>query len=262
MPRGGDVLEAAPAVGDFLVLGERVGDQREGPQVFLEGLGQRLGRGFPLLAVGVLQQIERRLDGQRLAADPEAQRGDGVVILPVPGGIAGHRFLVEQLLDPVLELVGLVLAHVLEPRPVVAERGIAHRRFQHRIVDAVELEREEQEMQRRGGEALLHVAVELGAGRIGRIAGVDQRRIGDDAAEPVVERFEARDRHGERRALPRRHVGKLALVGLLEGDAFAFRSGEIALKLRAVDARIEIGEVPFRQRAEFAGGRLGRFPLR
>jgi hypothetical protein len=29
----GDVLEAAPAIGDFLVLGERVGDQREGAQI-------------------------------------------------------------------------------------------------------------------------------------------------------------------------------------------------------------------------------------
>ena len=43
MARIGDVLEAAPAVGNLLVLGERVGDQRERPQVLLEGLGQRLG---------------------------------------------------------------------------------------------------------------------------------------------------------------------------------------------------------------------------
>ena len=31
--RIGDVLEAAPAVGDLLVLGERVGDQREEAEV-------------------------------------------------------------------------------------------------------------------------------------------------------------------------------------------------------------------------------------
>ena len=234
----------------------------KGRRFSLKVLASACAAACRFLPSAVLQQVERRLDGQRLAADLEAQRGDGVVILTVPSGIAGHRFLVEQFLDPVLELVGLVLAHVLEPRPVVTERGIAHRLFQHRVVDAVELEREEQEMQRRGGEALLHVAIELGAGRIGRIAGVDQRRIGADAAEPVVERFEARNRNHERRALPRRHVGKHALVGLLEGDAFAFRSGKIARKLRAVHPRIEIGEVPFRQRAEFAGGRLGRFSLR
>jgi hypothetical protein len=44
MPRVGDVLEAAPAVGDFLVLGERVGDQREGRILSLKVLRQRLGR--------------------------------------------------------------------------------------------------------------------------------------------------------------------------------------------------------------------------
>ena len=54
MARLRDVGEAAPAVGNLLVLGERVGDQREEPQVLLEGLGQRLGRGLALLRVGVL----------------------------------------------------------------------------------------------------------------------------------------------------------------------------------------------------------------
>jgi hypothetical protein len=51
---------------------------------------------------------------------------------------------VEQLLDAVLELIGLFLAHILDPRPVMAERGILHRLFQHGVVDAVELEAEEQ----------------------------------------------------------------------------------------------------------------------
>ena len=37
-----DILEPAPAVGNFLVLGERVGDQRKGPLIVLEGLCQRL----------------------------------------------------------------------------------------------------------------------------------------------------------------------------------------------------------------------------
>jgi thiamine monophosphate kinase len=37
MARIRDILEAAPAVGDLLVLGERVGDQREGAQLVLEG---------------------------------------------------------------------------------------------------------------------------------------------------------------------------------------------------------------------------------
>ena len=84
MPRVGDVLEAAPAVGNLLVLGERVGDQREGAQVLLEGLRQRLGRGLALLAVLVLHQRERRLERELLAVDLEAQRRDRLVEQPVP----------------------------------------------------------------------------------------------------------------------------------------------------------------------------------
>ena len=60
----------------------------------------------------------------------------------------GDGLLVKQLLDPVFELIGLLLAHVLDPGPVVAERRIGHGAFERRIVDAVELEREEQQMQR------------------------------------------------------------------------------------------------------------------
>ena len=42
VPRRGDVLEAAPCVGDRLVLGEHVGDVREEAEVLAEGRGQRL----------------------------------------------------------------------------------------------------------------------------------------------------------------------------------------------------------------------------
>ena len=213
MPRVGNVLEAAPAVGNFLVLRQRIGDQREGTQIFLERLGQRFGGRFAFLAVGVLKQIERRLDRQRFAADLEPQAGDGLVERAVPGGIAGHRLLVEQLLDPILELVGLFLAHILDPRPVVAERRIGHRRVELFIVDAVELEREEQQMQRGGRDAFLHVAVELRTDRIGRIAGIEQRGIGDEPAEPVVDRLVALDRFGQcaSGALARRQRGQIAL---------------------------------------------------
>ncbi len=169
----------------------------------------------------VLQQIERRLDRQRLAADLEAQPRDGLVEQPVPGRIGGHRLLVEQLLDAILELIGLVLADVLEPRPVVAERGIGHRGFELGVVEPVELEHEEQQMRRRGGDALLHVAVEFGARRIDRVAGMNEPGIGDEPAEQIVERLVALHRLGERApGVGRvRQRGELALVGLLERDA-------------------------------------------
>ena len=104
----------------------------------------------------------------------------------------------EQLLDAILELVGLLLADVLEPRPVMAERGIGHRGVEHRVVDAVELEREEQQMRRGRGDALLHVAVEFRAHRIGGVAGVDEAGIGHEPADEIVDLLVALDRLGER----------------------------------------------------------------
>ena len=141
-------------------------------------------------ASAVLQKVQRRLDGELLAVDREAQARHRLVEQAVPGAAAGHRLLVEELLDAILELVGLVLAHVLDPRPVVAERRIGHRRFEHRVVDAVELEREEQEMRTCRGDLLLHVAVELRApGRWCRRHGPGrQRRRCGRAAPPAPRR--------------------------------------------------------------------------
>ena len=109
--------------------------ERKGPLVGLEGLGQRLRRRLALCAVAILQQIQRRLDRQLLGPDLEAQARDGLVEQPVPGGIAALRFLVEQLLDAILELIRLVLAQILDPRPVMRQFGRLHRAFDHGVVD-------------------------------------------------------------------------------------------------------------------------------
>src|SRR3974390_105095 len=135
------IFEAAPAVGDFLVLSERIGDQRERTQVLLEGLSKCFGCRFALLAVSVLQKIKRRLDRQRLAGDPEAQASYDLIILPVPRRIAGDGLLVQQTLDSVLELIGLLLTPALDPRPVMTERGCRHRGIEHGVVDSIELAR-------------------------------------------------------------------------------------------------------------------------
>ena len=67
MARIGDVGELAPAVGDLLVLDQRVHDQGEQPDVGAERLGQRGGGGLARAAVGILQLAEQRLEGQFLA---------------------------------------------------------------------------------------------------------------------------------------------------------------------------------------------------
>ena len=186
----GDVLEAAPAVGDLLVLGQRVGDEREDPQILLEGASERFGRRAALFRVGVLQAVQRRLQHQLLAVDFEAQLRHRLVEQAVPGAAPGDRLFVEQLLDAILELVGLVHPEVEHPGTVVAERRIGvEGGADQRVVDQIELQGKEQQMRAGVGHLFLDVAVELGALRIGRVAGVDECRIGNDAADQFLERF-------------------------------------------------------------------------
>ena len=255
----GDVLEAAPTVGNFLVLGERVGDVREGAEIRAKDLGERFRRLFALGFLRLHQEIERGLERQFLTADLEAQRGDRLVEHPVPGRVARHRFFVEQLLDAVFQLIRLLLADVLDPRPVVAESGVRKRLLDQPVIDAIEFEREEQEMRGSGGDFFLHVAVELGALRIGRIAGIDETRERAQPAEQLPDRLETLDRGAEFFARRRRcgDVGELSLVGFLESDAFGVGAREIRRHLRCVDRGIKIGEIPLGQsgaRLVHAGG--------
>ena len=60
----------------------------------------------------------------------------------------------EQLLDAILELIRLVLAQILDPRAIMPELRRLHRMLDRAIVNAVELEREEQQMRRGRGQPL------------------------------------------------------------------------------------------------------------
>ncbi len=262
----GDILEAAPAVGNLLVLGERVGDERKGPLVGLERLGQCLPGRLALCAVTVLQQVQRRLDRQFLGRDLEAQARDGLVEQPVPGGIAALGFLVKQLLDAILELIGLFLAQILDPRPIMRQFGRLQRAFDHGIVDPVQFEPEEQQMHRCIGQPLGDVAVEFGDRGIDAVAGVNQPGIGAETAGEIVDRLKASHRLREpgAAALLRRLFGEFALVVGLKRDAIGIHLFQVAGDFRRVDTGIEIGQIPFRQFAGlvavpgFGRGFLGR----
>ena len=78
--------EAAPAVLDLLVLGERVGDQRKGPRVLAQDFADRDGGLAAHLGVAVGQQVEHLGLGQLLAAKRKPQIGHGLVEQPGPGG--------------------------------------------------------------------------------------------------------------------------------------------------------------------------------
>ena len=79
VPGIGNIGKAAPTVRDFLILRENIGDERKGPQILLECLGERLRSHPARLLARVLQQIESRLDRKRPAADLETQAGNGLV---------------------------------------------------------------------------------------------------------------------------------------------------------------------------------------
>ena len=260
MARIGDVLKPAPAVGDFLVLGQRVGDQREGAQVFPEGGGERLGGLAAHVAVGVLEPVQGRFELHLLAVDVEAQIGHRLVEETVPGAAPGDRFFMEKLLDAILELVGLVLPQVEHPGPVVTEHRIGVQRPEdQRIVDEVQFEREEKQMRAGVGHLLLDVAVELGALRVRRVAGIDQAGIGSDAADQFLQRLEVAQRLAQPAGLAQLGFrGERALPAAFERRGVARRLVQIGLQFRRVDAGIEIGQIPFRQIAKRRRAVCGR----
>ena len=86
------------------------------------------------LGVAVGKQVERLGLGQLLPAKRKAQIGDRLVEQPGPGGAAGDRLLVQQLLDLVRQLVRAEGAGVAQPRAVMGERrvGFLRRRARRR----------------------------------------------------------------------------------------------------------------------------------
>jgi hypothetical protein len=149
---------------------------------------------------------------------------------------------VEEPLDRVVQLIGLLQPQVLQPRPVDGERRILQRPFQHRIVETIQLQREEQELRRDGGQPVLKVAVEFGTGRIGGVAGIDQPGKTRQPPHHLLDPFELGDRLGEP-GPAFRSGGKLrqpALVAGLEGFTEPGRALQIGAHLRRLHSGIEV----------------------
>jgi hypothetical protein len=140
--------------------------------------------------------------------------------------------------------------------PVVAEARLCHGLIDQAIVDPVQLQREEQEMRGDRGDLLLNVAVELGAHRIGGLAGIDEPGERGEAAEQVLQPLVADQRVGEvdSRGLSARKPIQPALVGILEGNRLRLGGIEIGAHGGRIHPGIERGEVPIR------GGRRLRGP--
>src|SRR5262245_45197994 len=89
-----------------------------------------------------------------------------------------------------------------------------HQPLEDLIIDAVELELEEQEKGRDIGELGIDIAMEFGAGGIDRVADVIKLRVGADATEKIRQPFIGLD------CLPELIAGErsqLAAISLREG---------------------------------------------
>ncbi len=113
--------EFAPAVLDMLVLGKRVGDQRQRADIGAQHLADDLRRVAAGRRVRVGQQVEDLRLGTVLAAERKPQPRHGLVEQPDPGRPPDHRFLVQDALDLVVEQMRPHGALVAQPWPVPRE---------------------------------------------------------------------------------------------------------------------------------------------
>ena len=85
-----------------------------------------------------MQQIERGLDGECFATHRKAHIGDGFIKQPVPRGIAGDGFFVEQLFELFIQLMRFLFPQIRNPRPVTRKALVTERLVHHPIGNAVE----------------------------------------------------------------------------------------------------------------------------
>ncbi len=248
-------LEAAPAILDLLVLGKRVGDEGEDAGILPKHLAKDHGRLLARGAVMIGEEMQHLGAGQLLgvavAALPwEAQTRHRLVEQPDPGGAAGDRLLVQQLLDVVGELKWSEGAGIAQPRRVAGKSRILELLLQDRVVDPVELEGEEEDGAGDRVDPLLHGLEEAADLRIAHIPGIDEIGVAHDPAERLLEQLVACHCAAERRPGKRR---QLAFVTRAQGGGSGFARRQIPLQLAAIASGIEIGEIPFRERTEIAG---------
>ena len=240
----------APAVVDRLGLGQRVSDQREQPDVGRKDPRNLLGRGLALGSIGRGQQVQRLGLGHGLAVDRETQARNGLVEQARPGAVAHDRQLVEHFLGLVGKLVRTEGAHLLQPGAVAGDPFVFQQPGHGRILDAVELQAEEDQAAGDVVDLLADALLELADRGIGHVAGIEQLGIAADAAHGLLQRLVTRDRPCQPGAVQCRDP---ALEVLLEGRRFPRRTLEIGRQRWVPGRGIEIAQIPFGKIAEADG---------
>ena len=158
----------------------------------------------------------------------------------------------EEPLELLVELIGLFLAQIVDPRLVARERGHLQRARECGVVDLVELELEEDQVRGDGGDLLLDVAVELRLVGIGGVGGIEQAGVGAELADGVAQALIGGDRLRQRRAISA-EGDELALIALLDVARLGGGLRQIVLDRLRVRRGIEVCQVPHRHRAQVGG---------
>ena len=235
----------APGVLGRLVLGERVGDQREQLDPAAERRADRACGRFADRAVMVGQLVQHRADGEVLAAQRHSHAGDSFVEQAAPGLAAGHILVVQQALGLIGELVRAEDAQIPQERPPDRERRVGELVVEGGVVQAVQLQREEDQVGADGGDALaagLHEAADFCTSAV---AGELQLGVGHHPAEHLLDRLVLGDGAGQPGG---GQGGELARVMGGEADRAGVRGIQVGLQRRAVEGRIEVAEIPGGQR--------------
>ena len=237
----------APAVVDLLVLGERVGDQRENRDILALHLAEGFGCFLADLRILARELVEDLRLAQHLVAKGIAQARDGLVEQARPGGAADDVFLVQRLLQLVRQLMRAINPKIAQPGRIFGEFRRLELGLDVGILDLVDLQPEKDELRTDIGQFLGDVLGKAAALGIGHVLGIVERGIGADPAHAVAERLETRDRPAQRLA-----VERCNLAFIVPGKRLGFggRPRQVGVEIGAGRAGIEVGEVPGRQIAQ------------
>ncbi len=244
MAHSGRLRRAAPVILDRLVLGQRVGNQREQPDILPEHLAEILCCLLAQFRIRAGKKVQHLLRGHFLAIHLEFEARHGLIEQPHPGAPSGDILLMQQLLDLVGELIGFQRPHVIEPGLVFLQAAALIHRLKPVILDRVQFQREEQKVGTDGTDLLLHGLEELANIRVRHIARIDEIGIGHDPALDLADLLELGD--GEIEPLPVQ-LGQLALVLRGEGLGILRRRFQILAQFGRGPGRVQIAQVPFGQ---------------
>ena len=149
----------------------------------------------------------------------------------------------EQPLDLLLELVGLLFADVVDPRLVAGQALVLQGAGHHRFIDLVELEVEEDDFGGDGGQFFGDVAIEFCALGIGLVAGVVKARVGAEAPHQLDEALELLDGERQHGAVGRQR-DELAVIRLLDAARLVGGDLQVAGDLRRGRRGIKVSKVP------------------